>query len=107
MQNENIRILSDTLRVLKRGEYVKGNRTIRTKLSKQQMEQARVYLPDEIRDIAQRKDFDHVHVLGGRIGVGCHKTDSFSMALEQQKHKEQKFPASVLGEPTSPEILSI
>lgn len=91
MQNENIRILNDTLRVLRRGEYVKGNRTIRTKLSKQQMEQARVYLPDEVRDIAERKDFDHVHVLGGRIGVGCHKTDSFSMAQEQQKY-EFLFP---------------
>lgn len=87
MQNKNIQILNDTLHVLKRGEYVKGNRTVCTKLSKQQMEQARVYLPDEIRDIAERKDFDHVHVLGGRIGVGCREIDSFGMALEQQKHK--------------------
>lgn len=87
MQNKNIQILEDTLRVLRRGKYVKGNQTIGTKLSEQQMEQARVYLPDEIRDIAERKDFDHVHVLGGRIGVGCRKIDSLGMALEQQKHK--------------------
>lgn len=73
--------------MLRRGKYVKGNQTIGTKLSVQQMEQARVYLPDEIRDIAERKDFDHVHVLGGRIGVGCRKIDSLGMALEQQKHK--------------------
>lgn len=59
MPNENIQILEDTLRVLKRGKYVKG----------------------------ERKDFDHVHKLGGRIGVGCGKIDSFGMALEQQKHR--------------------
>lgn len=88
MQNDNIQILEDTLRVLRRGRYVKGNRTISTKLSREQMEQARVYLPDDIRDIAERKDFDPVHVLDSRMDVGCRKIDSFGMALEQQKHRD-------------------
>lgn len=84
MRSDNVQILEDTLAILKKGKYVKDGKTIFTKLSPQQMEECHVYLPETIRDIMNRKDFEHVHVMG-RIGVGCRNIDTFGMAREQYK----------------------
>lgn len=81
MKNENIQILEDTLRIFKEGKYRKDGKTIRTKLSGNQTEECYVYLPENVQDIMNRKDFQHVHVMG-RVGVGCRNIDSFAMAQE-------------------------
>lgn len=86
MKNENVQILEDTLSIFKKGKYKKGGKTIRTKLSRKQMEECCVYLPEDVQDIMNRKDFEHVHVMG-RVGVGCRNIDSFGMAQEQHKWK--------------------
>jgi len=86
MKNENVQILEDTLSIFKKGKYKKGGKTIRTKLSRKQMEECCVYLPENVQDIMNRKDFEHVHVMG-RVGVGCRNIDSFGMAQEQHKWK--------------------
>lgn len=85
MRNDNIQMLEDTLSILKAGKYNKDGTTISTKLTMKQMEECYVYLPDNIADIINRKDFEHVHVMG-RVGVGCQNIDSFSMAQQQYEH---------------------
>lgn len=85
MRFDNIQMLEDTLRIFKEGKYTKNGKTVYTKLSKKQMEECYVYLPENVQDIVERKDFEHIHVMG-RVGVGCQNIDSFSMAQEQYKH---------------------
>lgn len=86
MINDNIQMLKDTLDILRRGKYVKDGKTVYTKLSREQMEECHVYLPENVRDIMNRKDFECAHVMG-RMGVGCRNMDSFGMAQEQYKWK--------------------
>lgn len=86
MRNDNIQMLEDTLSIFERGKYVKDGKPIYTKLSRKQMEECHIYLPENVQDIMNRKDFEHVHVMG-RVGVGCRNIDSFGMAQEQYKWK--------------------
>lgn len=86
IKNKNIQILEDTLSVFKKGKYHKAGKTIRTKLSREQMEECYVYLPDDVQDIMSRKDFEHVYDIG-RVGVGCRNIDSFGMVQEQYEWK--------------------
>lgn len=86
MRNDNIQMLEDTLNIFKKGKHIKDGETVYTKLSKKQMKECHVYLPDNVQDIMNRKDFEHVHVMG-RVGVGCSNIDSFGMAQEQYKWK--------------------
>lgn len=86
MQKDQFKMLKDTLSIFQKGKYRKNGRTIHTKLSKKQAEECYVYLPENIRDIMNRTDFDHVHVMG-RVGVGCRNIDSFGMAQELYKYK--------------------
>ena len=79
MREDRISMLQDTLSILERGYYTIGGRKKTLKLSKKQMRAARVFLPDDVLAVSQKKDFPHVHVLG-RCGYGCENTDSFSLA---------------------------
>lgn len=85
-QNDNIQMLRDTLDIFKRGYYIKDGQKIFTRLSQKQLEECYVYLPDDIHNIMNRTDFQHIHVMG-RTGVGCQNIDSFAMAQEQYKLK--------------------
>lgn len=85
VQNNNVQVLEDTLSIFKRGKYKKNGKTVYIKLSRMQMEECQVYLPNDIQDIMGRKDFEHVRVMG-RVGVGCRNIDSLDMAREQYRH---------------------
>lgn len=85
VKNNNVQILKDTLSILKRGKYKKNGKTVYTKLSRKQMEECKVYLPDDIQNIMESKEFEHIHVMG-RVSVGCRNIDSFGMAQEQYKY---------------------
>ena len=78
-------MFDDTMQILKRGYYQLGDRTVRLKLTRAQMEAADVYLPQDIVRLARSKDFEHVHVLG-RCEYGCENADSFSLA--RRRHEE-------------------
>ena len=80
MRDDNIRIFNDTLEIIKTGEYKVNGKPKKLKLSRQEMEDIQVYLPDDIKRISDNKEFDHIHVLG-RIGVGCENMDSYSLAI--------------------------
>ncbi len=87
---DNIQMLDDTLQIFNEGKYNKDGKIVYTKLSLKQMEECYVYLPEDVMDITNRKDFEHLHVMG-RVGVGCQNIDSYSMAQQQYKHLSYMF----------------
>ena len=84
LRNKNIDILKSTLQACSKGYYEFSNKKIPLRLSKEEMQQALVYLPDQVIEITEKKDFPHVHVLG-RCGYSCMNADSFTMAAERQQ----------------------
>ena len=85
MRQANISMFQDTMRILDQGCYTLNGKTVRLKLTRQQMEAADVYLPDQIRLMSENKDFQHIDIIG-RCGYGCETADSFSLA---RKRREQ------------------
>ncbi len=103
MRYDNIAMLNDTLAILDQGYYEIEEQTvgqtdgqtpgqtdgkspcqttgrrIPLRLSRQQMEEAHVYLPADVRRIAQATDFEHIHVYG-RSSYFCENIDSFGLA---------------------------
>ncbi len=101
MRFDNISILADTLSILERGSYQVNGETVSLKLSREEMENAEVYLPEDVRKICKAKDFPHVRVLG-RCGYGCENIDSFSLARKRMQHsfslrKKDAKPVLVLN----------
>ncbi len=102
MRQNNIEMFQDTMRILAQGHYTIGNKKVKLKLSRREMEAADVYLPKEVQNISGKKDFPHVHVIG-RCGYSCENMDSFSLArkrLEQfsdELAKEGAKPILVLN----------
>lgn len=90
MRSNNIAILNDTIRILEKGYYVteSGSR-VNLKLSKQQMLDCTVYLPEQISKMGKdkdekNKDTPHIYA-NGRMGVGCENMDSYSLARKRAK----------------------
>ncbi len=82
MRTDNIAVLQDTLKILDQGYYKTADKKIKLKLTRQQMEEARVFLPREVKAVSEAKDFEHYHVLG-RCGYSCVNEDSFTLARKR------------------------
>ena len=82
MRQDNIAALQDTLSICEQGCYVKDNEKKKLKLTRDQMEEARVFLPGDIQAVSEFKDFRHVHVIG-RCGYSCVNADSFTLARKR------------------------
>ena len=78
--DRNIHILKDTLEILKKRKYYKDGSAIRIKLSRKQMEECHVYLPEDIKE--NRKFSPVINGSGQRTLVSCRNIDSFSAAEE-------------------------
>ncbi len=85
MRQDNINMLQDTLKILEQGFYLVNEHTVHLKLSRQEMEEAHVFLPEDVKRICQFKDFEHVHIFG-RCSYGCENEDSFTLARKRQGH---------------------
>ena len=72
-------MFQETMKILEQGYYYKNGRRVNLKLSRREMEEIHVYLPDGVREYANRKDFKPPIVIG-RCGYGCENNDSFSVA---------------------------
>ncbi len=83
-RTKELNMLKETLQILEQGYYVRNGKTIRLKLSRKEMEEIQVYLPDDVMKCSSRKDFDPPYVMG-RCGYGCENKDSFSLARERVK----------------------
>ncbi len=84
-RSRELNMIQETMQILEQGYYVKDGRRINLKLSKKEMEEIHVYLPDDVKKYSNRKDFDPPYVFG-RCGFGCENTDSFSLARERVTH---------------------
>ena len=82
MKSDRIAMLQDTLDILDRGFYQLDGKTIPLKLSREQMEEAEVFLPRDVQRISEAKDFEHVRG-PGRCGYGCENMDSFTLARKR------------------------
>lgn len=81
MKEDNIRTLEETLAIIDRGSYQVSGKTIALRLSKREMESVHVLLPENVKQLADRKDFSKPFVIG-RCGYNCVKMDSFQAACE-------------------------
>ena len=84
-RSREIDMLEDTLQILKQGYYEKNGKRVMLKLSRKEMEEIQVYLPDEVKRNANREDFNPPFVLGGRCGHGCENMDSFALARKRME----------------------
>ena len=82
MRQDNVSILRDTMAVLDQGWYEKDGQKILLKLTREQMEDARVFLPDDVKAVSRKKDFRHVYEIG-RCEYSCENIDSFSLARKR------------------------
>ncbi len=81
-KQDNIAMLDDTLDILNKGYYRVGDKKVTLKLSRAQMEEAHVYLPLDVLEISEKKDFKHEH-FPDRCAYGCENMDSFKMARKR------------------------
>lgn len=85
-RSRELNMFQETMQILEQGYYVKNGRKIQLKLSKKEMEEIQVYLPEDVMKNSSRKDFDPPYVFG-RCGYGCENRDSFSMARDRVQYK--------------------
>lgn len=87
---DNITMLQETLQIMKNGSYIVNGKTVRLKLSVQEMEEVQVLLPEDVREIENRTDFQKTFVIG-RCGHGCENADSFTVARSQYENYSYTF----------------
>lgn len=90
MKDDNIKMLRDTLQIMKEGSYRVNGKTVKLKLSPKEMEEAQVLLPENVRDIEKCTDLKKVFVIGG-CGYGCVNADAFTVARNQYKNFSYTF----------------
>lgn len=81
MINRETSLIEETLEILKHGYYIKNNKKIKLKLSKDEMKLSRVYLPNEIEAFLAEPTEGKTHSFGNCV-FSCENIDSFSMALK-------------------------
>ena len=59
MRTDNVMTLENTLEILNQGYYILENKRIPLKLSLSQMREISVYLPEDVQEIIEKKDFPH------------------------------------------------
>lgn len=79
----DINMLHDTLRILEQGWYEKNGKRIHLKLSREEMREIQVYLPEDVKRNANISDFNPTFVMGRSCIHGCENIDSFTLARKR------------------------
>ena len=82
MRKNNISELQDTLKILRQGYYTRNGRRIDLKLTRAQMEEALVFLPEEIAGLNEGGCPALMSAAGGCV-YSCENMDSFSFARKR------------------------
>ena len=90
MRSDNIAMLEDTLDILDKGYYMIGERRVWLTLSREQMEAADVYFPDDIKSMSLGKELQYVNEKS-RCGYSCENADSFSLARKRLEEFSSDF----------------
>ena len=96
MKKDNIAILHETLQILKQGEYEAGGKPVKLKLTRQQMEECHVLLPENVRRVCEKESGKPA--VSGSFGVDCVPLDSYAAAalLERERLSEDPDSGPVL-----------
>lgn len=92
MMNNGIEMLNDTLSIFEKGYYYIENKKVKIKLTRDEQENVRVFLPNEINELENYR-FDKKFFSADKCVYGCENTDSFSAARKMTK----EFLHSIIG----------
>ena len=92
-KDSEIQCLQDTLQILEKGYYEKNGRRVELKLSKKEMEECIVLLPEDVIKHSNDPGISNppIPFVLGRCGHGCENTDSFTMARKHYKDFDYIF----------------
>ena len=83
MKKDNIAILHETLQILEQGEYEVDGKTVKLKLTRQQMEESHVLLPADVERVCKRKpEMPTVFV---QCEYDCVPLDSYAAAIRMEQ----------------------
>ena len=94
MSNDNVHILTESLRILNAGCYELNGKTVTLQLSKARMEASQVLLPDDVRKIC---DMEPAEPTAGGYRCSCVRADSFAAALDLSAGRAGRKPVLVLN----------
>ena len=100
MKQDNVALLQDTLNIFEQGFYQTGGRIVPLTLTREQREEAVVYLPEEVRRLASSRDLPR-DPTPGRCGYGCENEDSFSLA----RRRGEQFAAELRQDGARPMLV--
>lgn len=86
MRLDNIEMLQETLRIMEQGAYEKNGKTTSLKLSRQQMEEAKVLLPQEVDEIKMLPSFAHA-TAAESCAYSCADADSYALARKCSRER--------------------
>ena len=92
MMNNGIEMLNDMLSIFEKGYYYIENKKVKIKLTRDEQENVRVFLPNEINELENYR-FDKKFFSADKCVYGCENTDSFSVARQMTK----EFLHSIIG----------
>ena len=87
-RSRELEMLHETLQILELGFYEKNGRKVQLKLSRSEMEEAKVIMPNDVWDTSSRPEFEPPFVMG-RCVINCENKDSFAVARERAAEKHQ------------------
>ncbi len=87
-RSRELDMLHETLQILEQGFYEKNGRKVQLKLSRSEMEEAKVIMPNDVWDTSSRPEFEPPFVMG-RCVINCENKDSFAVARERAAEKHQ------------------
>lgn len=100
-RENNVAMVEETLEILKEGTYRAETKRVKLKLSPKDMRTVVVMLPDEIKGLAQNKDFKK-EALSGKCSYSCENIDAFSLARRRALTKPGPVLVLNLANPVNP-----
>lgn len=102
MRVDNIEMLNDTLKILEAGFYKKSKKKINLKLSKEEMHESIVLLPEDVKNICDNPTIEKIFVMG-RTGSFCVNEDSYTTAIKiKNNHPDEKVLVLNFANPVHP-----
>ncbi len=95
MKEDRIAILHETLQILKQGEYETGGNTVKLKLTRQQMEESHVLLPEDVKRVCQRETGKNY--ISPVCEIDCVPLDSYAAAFRMSAEEPASKPVLVLN----------
>ncbi len=83
MRKDNIEVLQETLRILERGEYAAGGKTVKLTLTRQQMEESHVLLPEDVERVCKRAPEKPAVI--EKCDYDCVPMDTYAVAIVLEK----------------------